>query len=425
MTDPQPTATTIDAAMFREVLGHYPTGVTIVTGTAPDGEHLAMIVGTFTAVSLDPPLVAFLPQRSSKTFARLSECDSLCINVLTGEQEEVSRTIVSRWENKLDGIDWFPSPSGDPVLADSLAWLDVRLEQSIDAGDHVIAMCRIVDMKVNNPVAPLIFFQGGYGSFVIPPLVARMDDGIITAVHEAVCARDDIHRLANDVGCEVSLLTAVNKDELAAVATAVGPGVPTGDSLGLRLPMIPPIGDTFMATGGSEHADYWLAKAKSATDEQREVFRERLEQCRTQGYLISFLDDEDADTAYHPMSEAAHLYAAGKLTPAQEREIRERITSTHIDYRPRNLSDNESYHVGSIVIPVTDGRGTTTLTLRLGQLPRGASGGQVRAWIDQGLNTARTIEQRLAVPGGLIAVSGRPSSVEAIMKPQGTDSTEP
>lgn len=257
MTDPQPVTDApeafesprIDPALFREVLGHYPTGVAIITGIDHQGEHLAMIVGTFTSVSLDPPLVAFLPQRTSKTYARLAECDSLCINVLTGEQEDVSRTIVTRWENKLEGIDWFPSPSGDPVLADSLAWLDVRLEQSIDAGDHLIAMCRIVDMKVNNPVAPLIFFQGGYGRFVIPPLVARMDDDIIAAVHDAVCARDDIDRLANDIGCEVSLLTAVNKDELAAVASAVGHGVLTADSLGLRMPMIPPIGDTFMATG--------------------------------------------------------------------------------------------------------------------------------------------------------------------------------
>lgn len=404
MTDPQPVTDApeafesprIDPALFREVLGHYPTGVAIITGIDHQGEHLAMIVGTFTSVSLDPPLVAFLPQRTSKTYARLAECDSLCINVLTGEQEDVSRTIVTRWENKLEGIDWFPSPSGDPVLADSLAWLDVRLEQSIDAGDHLIAMCRIVDMKVNNPVAPLIFFQGGYGRFVIPPLVARMDDDIIAAVHDAVCARDDIDRLANDIGCEVSLLTAVNKDELAAVASAVGHGVLTADSLGLRMPMIPPIGDTFMATGGKEYADYWLSKAKSVSDEQREIFRERLDRCREQGYLISFLTDEDADTAYHPMSEAAHLYAAGKLTPAQEREIRERITSARIDYRPRDLNDEEAYHVGSIVIPVTDGKGAQTLTLRLGQMPRGASGRQVREWVAQAVRTARTIEERLA-----------------------------
>ncbi|MDO5683766.1 MAG: flavin reductase family protein [Propionibacteriaceae bacterium] len=387
--------TEITAAQFRDVLGHYPTGVTIVTGTAPDGEHLAMIVGTFTSVSLDPPLVAFLPMRTSKTFARLAECQSLCINVLTGEQEELGRTIASRWENKLDGVDWFPSPSGDPILAGSLAWLDVRLESNIEAGDHSIALCRIIDMAVNNPVAPLIFFQGGYGSFVIPPLVARIDDGIISAVTEAVCARDDLDVLATDIGCEVGLITAVNKDELATVASAVGPATRTADSLGERLPMIPPIGDTYIATAGREHQDYWLAKAKSATDEQRANFEARLEYCRAHGYLVSFLPDE-GDGAYTAMTEAAHQYAAGKLTPAQEREIRDRISTTAVDYAPRELEADEVYNVGSIVVPVKDRNGESTLTLRLGQLPRGASGAEVQRWVDRGLATARTIESKLA-----------------------------
>lgn len=388
--------TEIDQALFREVLGHYPTGVTIVTGIAPDGEHLAMIVGTFTSVSLDPPLVAFLPQRSSKTFARLAECQSLCINVLTGDQEDVGRTIAARWEQKLDGVDWFTSPSGDPILADSLAWIDVRLEQTIDAGDHHIALCRVVGMAVNKPVAPLIFFQGGYGSFVIPPLVARIDDGIISAVHEAVCAREQIDRLATEIGCEVSLLTAVNKDELASVATAVGPGVQIADGLGERLPMIPPIGDTYIATGGAEYRAYWLNKAaKTASAEQLAVFESRLDWCREHGYLVSFLP-EAGRGAYDPMTAAAHLYAAGKLTPAQERDIRQRISSTPIDYAQKEIDDDQTYEVGSIVVPLSGRQGDSTFTLRLGQLPRAAEGTQVRQWVEQALATARLIEEKLA-----------------------------
>ncbi len=130
------TSTSLDGAKLREVLGHYPTGVVLVTGTAADGERLAMIVGTFTSVSLEPALVAFLPMRSSGTFARLRECESLCINILSGDQEEVCRTIVARREDKFRDLDWFPPspPSGDPVLAGSVAWLDVRLTDTIEAG---------------------------------------------------------------------------------------------------------------------------------------------------------------------------------------------------------------------------------------------------------------------------------------------------
>ena len=93
MTD---TAMKFDKRLFRDVMGHYPTGVVIVTGIHPDGEQLAMVVGTFASVSLEPALVSFLPMKSSRTFDRLRECDSLCINVLTGQQEHVGRTIAGR-----------------------------------------------------------------------------------------------------------------------------------------------------------------------------------------------------------------------------------------------------------------------------------------------------------------------------------------
>lgn len=155
----------IDPQVFRDVLGHYPTGVTMVTGVHPDGEHLAMVVGTFTSVSLDPPLVAFMPTRSSRTFERLRECPSLCVNVLTVDQEELVRTLGQRAGKRLEGVEWVPSPSGAPILTDSLAWLDVRLTEVIEAGDHYIALCAVCDLGVRNDTNPLLFFQGGFGRY--------------------------------------------------------------------------------------------------------------------------------------------------------------------------------------------------------------------------------------------------------------------
>ncbi|NNG18984.1 flavin reductase family protein [Naumannella sp. ID2617S] len=390
------TTSALDQAMLRDVLGHYPTGVVLVTGVAPDGELLAMIVGTFTSVSLDPPLVAFLPQRSSRTFSRLQECESLCINVLAGDQEDACRSIVSRRENKFVGLDWFPSPSGDPVLAGSVAWMDVRLDSTIDAGDHWIAMCRVLDMAVHNPVAPLIFFQRGYGSFVIPSLVARMDDGIISAVQSAAVAREDLQHLANHIGCEVSLLTAVNRDELAAVASAVGPGVRTGEGLGERVPMVPPIGDTYMCHASAEDQAYWLAKATGASEEQQQTFVDRMEFCRREGYLVSYLPPGDREQAYAGMHHAAHLYASGRLTPEQEREVRARIHSSQVDYSLRELQDDQRYDIGSVVLPLGRREGSENLTLRLAQLPPKAPGHQVRGWIEHARATADRIAESLA-----------------------------
>src|SRR5262245_18410299 len=136
----------IDQQVFREVTGHYPTGVAVVTGLDAQGEILALVVGTFSSVSLGPPLVSFMPMKTSKTFERMKDCESLCINIVGDGQEREVLTIAQRWENKLDGINWFPSPSGDPVLADSIAWIDTRIWHTVEAGDHWIALCAVTDM---------------------------------------------------------------------------------------------------------------------------------------------------------------------------------------------------------------------------------------------------------------------------------------
>lgn len=74
-----------DAAKFREVLGHYPTGVVVVTGIAADGAPSGMVIGSFTSVSLEPPVVAYLPGKSSRSFARLREAETFCVNVLSAD----------------------------------------------------------------------------------------------------------------------------------------------------------------------------------------------------------------------------------------------------------------------------------------------------------------------------------------------------
>ena len=195
----------IDPGIFRNVMGHYPTGVVVVTGRGDDGSVLAMVVGTFSSVSMDPPLVSFMPMKTSRTFEKMRACESLCINILGGEQEDVVLTIAQRWEDKLAGIDWFPSPSGDPVLADSVAWIDTRISNVVEAGDHWITLCEVRDLAVTNPVSPLIFFQGGYGSFVSTSLMARMDHEILPTIHAAHAASPQVEALATSVGCEVSV----------------------------------------------------------------------------------------------------------------------------------------------------------------------------------------------------------------------------
>lgn len=381
----------IDPGLFREVMGHYPTGVAVVTGRSAGDEPLALVVGTFSSVSMAPPLVSFMPMKSSRTFEQLRECTSLCINIVGGEQEELVSAIARKWERKLEGVDWFPSPSGDPVLERSVAWIDVRLSQVVEAGDHWIALCEVRELAVTNPVSPLIFFQGGYGSFVGTSLMARMDHELVDAVEQARCARSTVERLARQVGCEVSLLTAVSRDELATVLSAVGPGVQRGQGMAHRIPLTPPIGDTFVFAQPESEQERWIRKARDLDEAAVQMYRERLDFVRDNGFLLSFLPEEGS-AAYDALHEATHQYAQGRLTPAQEREIRSSISRTAVDYGIQEIVDDAEYSVASLVLPVRGSEGDHRLTLRLSQLPRPARGSEVRELIQQALEAVAEIE---------------------------------
>ncbi|MGY1821001.1 flavin reductase family protein [Geodermatophilus sp. SYSU D00079] len=155
----------VDPARFRTTLGHHPTGVVLVTAIDAAGEPVGMVVGSFASVSLDPPLVAFLPTRGSARFARLRTASSFCVNVLAHDQDDLCRAFATKGADGFPGVAWTPSPSGAPVLAGVVAWVDCTVESVTDAGDHHLVMGRVRDLDVVNPVPPLLFFQGGFGRF--------------------------------------------------------------------------------------------------------------------------------------------------------------------------------------------------------------------------------------------------------------------
>lgn len=154
----------IDTSLFRKTLGHYPTGVCAIT--AIDGDRpVAMVVGSFTSVSLDPPLVGFFPDRNSTSWPRIRQARRFCVNVLGSHQQGLCRTISSKAEDKFDALSFRLSDGGSPILDDVVAWIDCELHSVTDAGDHFIALGLVERLAVENPRAPLIFCQGGYGQF--------------------------------------------------------------------------------------------------------------------------------------------------------------------------------------------------------------------------------------------------------------------
>lgn len=152
---------TIDQAEMRQVLGHFATGVTVVTASSVDGP-IGMAANSFTSVSLDPPLVLFCAGKSSSTWPLIEASGSFAVNVLDAGQEHVSRLFASKAADRFAGIAYHAGASGSPILTDALAFLDCRIDAQHDAGDHVIVVGKVVELGVLHEGNPLVFFRGGY-----------------------------------------------------------------------------------------------------------------------------------------------------------------------------------------------------------------------------------------------------------------------
>jgi flavin reductase (DIM6/NTAB) family NADH-FMN oxidoreductase RutF len=152
-----------DARAFRNALGRFATGVTVVTTQGPDGP-LGFTANSFAALSLDPPLVLWSPARSSARFAIFSAAQAFAIHVLAAEQAGLGARFV-RGGAGFDGLEHDLNEAGVPVLPDTLARFDCRLHATHDGGDHLIVVGQ-VDQAMYREGAPLVFSQGGYGAFV-------------------------------------------------------------------------------------------------------------------------------------------------------------------------------------------------------------------------------------------------------------------
>jgi flavin reductase (DIM6/NTAB) family NADH-FMN oxidoreductase RutF len=154
---------TIDAGRFREVLGHFATGVTIVTADE-DGEPVGFTCQAFTSLSIEPPLVALAPAKSSTSWPRIAKAGAFCVNILAEGQEAICRDFAVSGGDKFRGIGYRAGVSGAPILDGALAWVECRFVVSHDAGDHELVVGRVLDLGVQ-PGRPLLYYRGGFGRF--------------------------------------------------------------------------------------------------------------------------------------------------------------------------------------------------------------------------------------------------------------------
>jgi 3-hydroxy-9,10-secoandrosta-1,3,5(10)-triene-9,17-dione monooxygenase reductase component len=155
------------ARRFRDVLGLFASGVTVVT-TVSEGEPIGMTCQSFSSVSLEPPLVMFCPAKTSRAWPRMQRAGYFCVNILAADQAEVSDAMATKGSDKYDGIGWRPAATGAPLLDGVLGYVDCTVHSVHEAGDHYVVLGRVKelgfapDVEGGDGRKPLLYYRGGY-----------------------------------------------------------------------------------------------------------------------------------------------------------------------------------------------------------------------------------------------------------------------
>jgi flavin reductase (DIM6/NTAB) family NADH-FMN oxidoreductase RutF len=155
----------IDPRDFRDALGTFATGVTIVTAMAADGKPFGVTCNSFASVSLNPPLVLWSLGMFSQGLTVFQNASHFTVNVLGASQQELASQFAKSSANKFAGVTWTPGLGNAPVLADSVANFQCRAASRYYGGDHVIFL-GAVEAYAYNRQEPLLFAHGGFGRFL-------------------------------------------------------------------------------------------------------------------------------------------------------------------------------------------------------------------------------------------------------------------
>ena len=151
----------IDGAEMRRVMGHFASGVTVITGTHRD-EPVGFVCQSFTSVSLDPPLVLFCPAHTSTTWPRIAVSGAFCVNVLAADQTDLCKRFATSGGDKFDGVDWHQTPWG-PSLDGVLATVHCEVHAVHPTGDHDVVIGQVRELVTHRDHGPLLFFKGQFG----------------------------------------------------------------------------------------------------------------------------------------------------------------------------------------------------------------------------------------------------------------------
>lgn len=156
-------STAIEPRRFREALGHYASGITVITSHI-EGEPIGFTCQSFHSVSMSPPLVSFSVMTSSASYPKIRRAGRFTVNILSDEQVRISNQFAQRGADKWHDVEWQKSPLGNPIIAGSLHWLDCEIHAEHPAGDHLIVIGEVkaLNLQEGASTQPLLYFKGQY-----------------------------------------------------------------------------------------------------------------------------------------------------------------------------------------------------------------------------------------------------------------------
>jgi flavin reductase (DIM6/NTAB) family NADH-FMN oxidoreductase RutF len=159
-------STGVSPAELREAMGHFATGVTVITSVGPDGEPVGTTANAVTSLSLEPPLVLVCFDLNSATLGAIRGHGAFAVNVLGHRQRHLSANFAKRGLSAVwDGVIHHRGPTGSPRLADVIAVIECTVEHSLPGGDHEIIIGRVRHVETSGEgVTPLLFWRGRYVS---------------------------------------------------------------------------------------------------------------------------------------------------------------------------------------------------------------------------------------------------------------------
>lgn len=150
-----------DQARYRQVLGHFCTGVTVITAAGENGP-IGFACQSFAALSIEPPLVLFCPGKHSRSWPVIEQTGAFCVNLLAEDQRDVSVRFGAPVSDRFIGMRGYTAPSGSPIIDDALTWIDCHVHDVYPGGDHHIVLGHVDHLGPASDAKPLLFNRGRY-----------------------------------------------------------------------------------------------------------------------------------------------------------------------------------------------------------------------------------------------------------------------